>query len=143
MFRIRQLRDLGRPEASLLGVQYRANDRGERRAPWLVRRAPAASWLFAGIQPKHGNELGTAGIEIDATAPATPAGTQVVAEVPDLFGPGFTAQMTYYETPAAARVFAAGAFSLAGAVRDPQIARLLENLWARLAPTEPRATSTS
>src|SRR4029453_8116939 len=54
MFRIRQLRDLGGPEASRLGVQSRANDRGERRAPWLVRRAPAASWLFAGIQPKHG-----------------------------------------------------------------------------------------
>jgi hypothetical protein len=140
MFRIRQWRDLGRPEASLLGVQYRANDRGEHRAPWLVHRTPAASWLFRGVQLKDGNEFGTAGIEIDATAPQTPAGTEIVAEVPNLFGPGFTAQMTYYETREGAKVFAAGAFSLAGAMRDPHVARLVANLWARLAPTGPPAT---
>lgn len=58
---------------------------------------------------------------------------QVVAEIPDLFGPGFTAQMTYYETPAGAQVFAAGAFTLAGSAKNPQVRELLENLWARLA----------
>ena len=54
------------------------------------------------------------------------------AEIPNLIGPGGTAQMTYYETPAGARVFAAGAFTLAGA-RDPLSRRLLENLWRHLA----------
>jgi hypothetical protein len=56
----------------------------------------------------------------------------VLAEIPNLYGPGFTAQMTYYETPAGAKVFAAGAFTLAGSVRDPAVERLMENLWAHL-----------
>jgi hypothetical protein len=141
MLRIRKWRDLGRPEASLLGVQYRANDRGERRAPWLVRPAPAAVWLFEGIRLEHGNEFGSAGIEIDATTHGSPAGTQVVAEIPNLFGPGFTGQMAYYETRAGAKVFAAGAFSLAGAIREPAVARLVQNLWRTLSPAavDPRS----
>jgi hypothetical protein len=55
-----------------------------------------------------------------------------VAEIPNLYGPGFTAQMTYYETPAGAKVFAAGAFSLAGSVWEPEMQRLMTNLWERL-----------
>jgi hypothetical protein len=58
----------------------------------------------------------------------------VLAEIPNLFGPGFTAQMTYYETPVGAKVFAAGAFSLASAVsEDPIVRKLMGNLWQRLA----------
>ena len=58
---------------------------------------------------------------------------QVVAEIPDLFGPGKSAQMTYYKTRAGAKVFAAGAFHLArDATSDPVIWRMLENLWARM-----------
>jgi hypothetical protein len=44
-----------------------------------------------------------------------------------------TAHMTYYETPAGAKVFSAGAFTLAGSVRQPAVQRLLANLWERLA----------
>ena len=40
-----------------------------------------------------------------------------------------TAHMTYYETSAGAKVFSAGAFTLAGSVRQPTVKRLLENLW--------------
>src|SRR5581483_5619465 len=70
------------------------------------------------------------GIEIDQTAPSSPRGTTILAEIPNLYGPGFTAQMTYYETPVGAKVFAAGAFTLAGsrAICDPQVSQLLENL---------------
>ena len=39
-----------------------------------------------------------------------------MAEIPNIFGPGYTAQMTYYETAAGARVFAAGALDFGGAV---------------------------
>ena len=39
--------------------------------------------------------------------------------------------MTYYEQ-GGAKVFAAGAFTLAGSVRQPVVDRLLDNLWARL-----------
>ena len=133
-----QWRDLGRPEAALIGVQYRGNDRGGHRGPWVVRRADAAPWLFAGTGLGNGMPLGSAGIEIDRTAAASPAGVRVLADVRDLFGPGFTGQMTYYETQQGARVFAAGAFTLAGSARDPLVARLLENLWRHLG--EPAAS---
>lgn len=57
----------------------------------------------------------------------------MLAEIPDLFGPRFTAQMTYYTTPAGAKVFAAGAFTLAGSVlSNPTIGRMLANLWSEL-----------
>src|SRR5439155_7451519 len=38
MTRVAEWRDLGRPEAALIGVQYRANDRGGHRGPWILRR---------------------------------------------------------------------------------------------------------
>jgi hypothetical protein len=41
--------------------------------------------------------------------------------------------MTDYETSAGARVFAAGAFSLARSVWSPAIEQLVSNLWAHLA----------
>jgi hypothetical protein len=40
--------------------------------------------------------------------------------------------MTYYETPAGARVFSAGAVNFAASIRDPAVSRLIENVWARL-----------
>ena len=41
--------------------------------------------------------------------------------------------MTYYRTRRGAKVFAAGAFTLAGAALWPDVSRLLENLWRELA----------
>jgi hypothetical protein len=127
-----QWRELGRPEAALLGVQYRGNDSGGRRGRWLLRKAPAARWIFSGTRLKPGEKFGSGSIEIDQTSENSPRGTQVLAEIPNLFGPGFTAQMTYYETPRGAKVFAAGAFTLAGAVYRPEVKLVIENLWARL-----------
>jgi hypothetical protein len=90
--------------------------------------------------PSHGQgsksrrrPLGEGSVEIDRTYPASPRNIQVLAEIPNLFGPGFTAQMTYYETPVGARVFAAGAFRLLQEPLSPEIARLLDNLWLHLA----------
>ena len=48
MTRIAKWRELGRPEAALLGVQYIGNDMGEHRGAWHLRKAPATGWLFAG-----------------------------------------------------------------------------------------------
>jgi N,N-dimethylformamidase beta subunit-like protein len=133
MTRVAKWRDLGRPEASLLGVQYIGNDMGEHRGPWLVRHAAAGGWIFSGIKLRSGNAFSDAGIEIDAVASSSPRGTRILAEIPNLLGPGLTAHMTYYETPAGAKVFAAGAFTLAGSVRQPAVKRLLANLWERMA----------
>jgi hypothetical protein len=135
--RTRLWRAIGRPESALLGVQYRANDDGRIQRPFVVRAASTAPWFFAGTGlgdgAVFGQELGGYGIEIDQTTPLTPPGTIVLAEVPDLYGPGLTAQMTYYETPAGARVFAAGAIDFGGSATLPSVRRMLENLWARLA----------
>jgi hypothetical protein len=131
MTRVAQWRDLGRPEAALIGVQYRGNDRGGHRGPWLVRGgAEATPWLFNHMSTTEG--VGSGGIEIDATSSASPKNIHILAEIPNLYGPGFTAQMTYYETPAGAKVFAAGAFSLAGSVWEPEMETLMTNLWGQL-----------
>ena len=87
MTRVARWRELGRPEASLLGVQFLKNDMGEHRGPWLLRDAPATGWLFAGTGSGVGQPFSNAGIEIDHTTSSSPPGTQVIAEVPDLLGP--------------------------------------------------------
>jgi hypothetical protein len=131
MYRVRMWRDIGRPEAALIGVQYIGNDRGEHRSPWIVRAAGEASWIFADTDLRTGSRLSSAGIEIDKTQPSSPRGTKVLAELPNLLGSGKTGQMTYYEK-GAAKVFAAGAFTLAGSVRQPVVNQLMDNLWERL-----------
>jgi N,N-dimethylformamidase beta subunit-like, C-terminal len=128
-----QWRKLGHPEAALLGVQYRGNDGGRRRAPWTLTSAPATRWVFAGTGLGPGEQFGHDwGIEIDHTDPSSPSQVQVLAEMPNLYGPGFTAQMTYYETGSGARVFSAGAFSIAGQIGDAQVSQVVANLWRRL-----------
>jgi hypothetical protein len=132
MIRTRQWRDLGRPEASLIGVEYFHNDRGAHRAPWVIRPSAANAWLLAGTGLAPGSKISSGGIEGDRLAPASPAGVEVLAEIPNLYGPGMTPQMTYYESRRGAKVFAAGAFGLTGAVSDPRVSRLLANVWRHL-----------
>jgi hypothetical protein len=126
-------RQLGRPEGALIGVQYRANDEGTHRGRWQVRHAADVPWLFAGTDLRNGSPFGSAGIEIDAVAPSSPPQTKVVAVISNIFGRGISANMSYYETRAGAKVFAAGAFSFAAAIWQPPIRHMAENLWARLA----------
>jgi hypothetical protein len=128
-------RDLGRPESALLGAQYVASDRGQRRAPFTVVGADVAPWAFAATGLGNGATLGLYGIEIDARSPASPPGTQVLATIPDLFGPGRTAEMTYYEHPSGAKVFSAGVLDFGGQMLLwPAATQLVANVWARLAP---------
>ncbi|HET7044425.1 MAG TPA: N,N-dimethylformamidase beta subunit family domain-containing protein [Gaiellaceae bacterium] len=131
-----QFRQVGKPEARILGVQYRANDDGQKQGQFVVRNAAAAPWLWSGTDLVDGSTFGAYvggyGIEIDATTPDSPPGTIVLAEIPDLLGPGLTAQMSYYETPAGAKVFAAGALDFAGSATTWPARRMLQNLWDRL-----------
>ena len=125
-------RDLGRPEARLVGVEY-VGHKPSPRGAWIVRRARADSWMFAGTNLQVGSAFARGGVEIDQVTGASPRRVRVVAEIPHLFGPGMKAQMTYYETGRGARVFAAGAFHLTRSVTsDPAVGRLLANLWARM-----------
>jgi hypothetical protein len=137
LVKIGEWRDGGRPEAGLIGAQYRANDDGRRRAPYTVENAAAAPWLWEGTGlgdgSVFGGEVGGFGIEIDGTAAESPPGTIVLATIPDLLGPGKTAEMTYYELPNGAKVFAAGALNFMGSVTIWPMKQILNNLWAHLA----------
>jgi hypothetical protein len=133
MTTIKRWRDLGRPEAALIGIEYFHNDRGQHRAPWVVEKSSAADWLLAGTDLEPGSRIGSGGIEADGTTTQSPRNLTIVAEIPNLYGPGLTAQMTYYETKRGAQVFAAGAFGFTGATYDPRVSRLLANVWARMA----------
>ena len=135
--RTQRWRQLGRPEAALIGAQYRANDEGQRQAPFVVRNAVATPWLWQGLGLDPGSMFGRVvggyGIEIDSTTPASPPGTVVLADIPNLLGPGITAQMTYYQLRNGAKVFDAGALDFVGSVLTYPVNHLLLNLWRRLA----------
>ena len=70
MTRVAKWRDLGRPEAALIGVQYYRNDMGEHRGSWVVR--PAAKqlpWLIAGTGLRPGWTSRAAGSRRTTSSP--------------------------------------------------------------------------
>ena len=125
-------RDVGHPESALVGVQYVASDYGQRQGPFVVRGADRAPWVFEGTGLQNGSSFGRYGIELDARTAASPPGTILLAEIKDLMGAGRSAEMTYYETAAGAKVFAAGVLNFAASIDDPQVTRLVDNVWRRL-----------
>src|SRR5215210_126348 len=129
--RVEMWRKLGRPEASLVGVQWVASNYGAVQEPYVVQAAGSEPWAFAGTGLRNGSAFGRYGIEIDSRAPNSPPGTRVLARGTNLIG-AHDAEMTYYETAAGARVFAAGAVNFAASMTDPAVSRLVENVWARL-----------
>ena len=114
--------------------------------PGQVRRqtvrlvgAQFAPWLVEGTGLENGDHFALFGTEADRVTPASPPELRVLATIPHIFNAKHSASMTYYELPSGARVFAAGAFTLAGPhLRCAQIARFLANLWDTLAE-EPEA----
>src|SRR5919201_4793761 len=64
---------------------------------WIVRNASRFEWLLKGTGVGNGGRISNGGIEADHVTSASPRSTRIVAEIPNLFGPGLTAQMTYYE----------------------------------------------
>jgi N,N-dimethylformamidase beta subunit-like, C-terminal len=132
--RAEQWRELGRPESRWMGVQYldwNLYQYGNR--PFLVVGHDSAPWFFRGTGLNNGSRFGRFGIEIDMRTAFSPPGTRVLATLPDIFGPGKTGEMTYHTTPSGAKVFSAGAFTLAGGALVPPMRQLLANLWDELA----------
>ena len=127
--RVRVWRELRRPSrrSSACSTSARTTAAARRGTS-----SPQAGWPFEGTGLARGDVFGRYGIEIDARTTASPPGTRVLASIPDLMGVGRTAEMTYYESPGGAKVFAAGALNFAASVGDPAVSRLLENVWARL-----------
>jgi hypothetical protein len=134
--RVAQWRALARPEAMLCGVQYRANDDGTRQAPFTVVDTEAAPWLFEATGLENGDtlgdEVGGFGIEIDMRTGVSPPETRVLAQIPDLFGPGLDAEMAYYELPNGARVFAAGVLDFPAVLYTGVGMQMLDNLWRHM-----------
>jgi hypothetical protein len=131
--RVAQWRKLGRPEARLIGVQYRGNDEGQHRGAYQPTQFGRTSWQFAGVDLQALSLWHWLGIEVDMRTRYSPPGTHVLARVdPHFGGRGVRGEMTYYER-GGAKVFAAGTLNFPAALVYPEFRQLLANLWARLA----------
>jgi hypothetical protein len=125
-------RDIDRPEAALVGSQYVGWDESKYpNRPYRIVDTGAARWLFAGTNLHDGSLLGRYGIEIDEPNFASPPGTQVLATIPNAFGPGKSANMTIY-TLGHSTVFDAGAINFGASAHWPAVSRLVSNLWSHL-----------
>lgn len=129
--RIAMWRQVGRPEAALIGVQYAASNHGGVEKPYVVRGAATAPWVFAGTRLADGDSFGQSGEEVDSRAPSSPANVVVLARIAGAIG-RHDAEMTYYRAAAGAQVFAAGALDFPALIGLPAVARLVDNVWARL-----------
>jgi len=126
-------RDLGRPEAALVGAQYVDWNHNEyANRPFIATGVQQTPWLFSGTGLHNGDTFGVYGIEIDARTTSSPPGTRVLAHIPGIFGPGKSAEMTYYTTPAGAKVFSAGVMNFGGSALWPIVSTMLQNLWTAL-----------
>jgi N,N-dimethylformamidase beta subunit-like, C-terminal len=125
-------RNLGRPEAQLLGAQYAGWDEGDYpNNPYHVTDTAAAPWLFQGTGLHDGSTFGKYGIEVDEPTAASPPHTRVLAEIPNELGPGKPAEMTIY-TSGRATVFDAGAINFEASAHWPALSRFFSNLWSHL-----------
>src|SRR5207249_2440948 len=100
----------------------------QNQKPWVIVHAEVAPWLFAGTGLRNGSKFGRGGVEIDEMGAASPPGTRMIATIPHVIG-HLSAQMTFYEK-GGAKVFSAGAFTLAGQATSREVSPLLDNLWS-------------
>src|SRR5436190_1463540 len=130
-------RDIGRPEAALIGAQYVGWDEDKyANHPYHVVNTQAAPWLFAGTKLHNGSRFGNYGIEIDEPNDMSPQGTHVLAVIPHELGPDKPAKMTIYRA-GRSTVFDAGAFNFGASAHWPAVTRLVDNLWSRLSGEAP------
>ena len=130
--RIAMWRQLGRPEAGLVGVEYRGNDEGRHHGHYVLSRFGRRSWALAGIDPYALGAWRWFGVEYDMTTRASPRGIHVLGRVnPHMGNQRLRGEMTYYRR-GAAKVFAAGTLNFPAALVYPQFRQLLANVWARL-----------
>lgn len=125
-------RDLGRPEAALVGAQYAGWDEGKYpNQPYRIVNTAAAPWLFEGTGLHNGSRVGNYGIEVDEPNTASPPHTHVLAEIPNELGPGKPAEMTIY-TRGRSTVFDAGAINFGASAHWPALSLFFSNLWSHL-----------
>ena len=129
-------RDIGQPEASLIGAQYVGwNEANYTNHPYHLINRQAAPWLFQGTGLRNGATFGNYGIEIDEPNTVSPDDTDVLAEIPHEFGDK-AADMTIYSM-GRSTVFDAGVFNFAASAHWPKISRMVSNLWSHLSGESP------
>jgi hypothetical protein len=133
LFKLGHWSDRGRTGERLSGTVYVgwSKNRFPNR-PYVVTGAAKAPWLFRGTGLRNGARFGRYGIEIDQHSARSPRGIVVLARIPNTFGRGRSAEMTYYTTRAGAKVFSAGVMNFGGSSLWPTVSRILDNLWARV-----------
>ncbi len=132
-------RNLGKPEASLVGAQYVGWNHGSRwpSQPYHLIDREAAPWLFRGTGLRDGATFGHYGIEIDEPNTVSPDDTDILADIPHEFG-SKAADMTIYRM-GRATVFDAGVFNFGASARWGGISRMVSNLWSHLSGERPAA----
>ena len=126
-------RDIGRPEAELVGAEYIDwNHAKYANKPFTITGIADAPWLFRTTGLADGDTFGKYGIEVDAKNFESPRGTRVLAQIHDIFGPGESAEMTYYTTPKGAKVFSAGVMNFGGSSLWPEVTTMMLNIWTEL-----------
>ena len=136
----KQWRDLGRPEAALIGVQYRGNDNGRNRGPWIVRdSAPRCSRGWASGTDPASAAVGSR----STTPPPTPPWHEGAGRDPEPLRPRLHRPDDVLRDAGGAKVFAAGAFTLAGSISSPDVGLLVANVWARLTAQDERVQDPS
>jgi hypothetical protein len=134
LYKIGHWSDVGRSGETLGGLVYVGWSKNRfRNRPYVVTGARTAPWLFRGTGLRNGSRWGVYGIEIDQRGAHPPRGMIVLARIANAFGPGRSAEMTYYTTPGGAKVFSAGVMNFGGSALFPMVAIMLENLWIRMA----------
>lgn len=125
-------RNVGRPEAALVGAQYAGwNEGNYPNKPYRITNTAAAPWLFTGTGLHDGSSVGNYGIEVDEPNSASPPHTHVLAVIPNELGPGKPAEMTIY-TRGRSTVFDAGAINFEASAHWPALSRFFSNLWSHL-----------
>ena len=92
-----------------------------------------APWLFDGTELRDGDtlrRLRDRGRRADDGLAARDARARATS--PDIFGAGKSAEMTYYTTPAGAKVFSAGVMNFGGSALWPVVSTMMQNLWTEL-----------
>ena len=133
--KIGKWRDAGRPEAALIGVQYRANDDGQKQGLFTVANTRLA--------PGSGRAPGSSTARRSASSSAATASRSTRprrSRLPARWSSRRSRTCSgrddgadgYYETAAGAKVFAAGTLDFGGSATFWPVKQILDNLWARL-----------
>ena len=127
-----QWRDIGSPEAEILGVQFSPAGYGSYAT---YRVTEPGHWIFQGTGVKEGelfgrenhNGGGASGHETDKMSDASPVNTVLLARGTNSNAGG--AHMVYLENQAGGKVFSVGSISFTGSLEvDPVISTITKNV---------------